>query len=164
MLRSVNLSQEGFDMKNSDLNALIETWTKKVKQEHRTKQANMFTKEEVKRFIIEAPESYLGLKLILLVGIYTGLRCDTITKLDWKHIVLTSDQVKVLVDYVSKTYRGAIGMWLSFPLTADDSRLDSLLLFSKYRNLLERKKRTLTSGRLWVRIDQCKDGSYKVTE
>ena len=48
----------------------------------------MFTKDEVMRYMHEAPDAFIRDKLILLIGVYTGLRCDTIAKLEWRHIAL----------------------------------------------------------------------------
>jgi integrase len=163
MLKTMILSQEGLDIKETAMNNKIQTWLKRLSAPHKVKQANMFTKEEVSRYLKEAPASYLDHKLILLVGIYTGLRCDTISRLEWRHIDMANSKVHIFVDYDSKTDQGANGTWFSFPSNSADPALDPFLLFSKYKVMLEKKDTKLTNGRLWLRIIQEKDGTYKVT-
>lgn len=103
MLKTMILSKEGLDIIGMNINSQIQTWLKRVGATHRPKQAHMFKKEEVMRFLREAPMRFIGDKLILMVGVYTGLRCDTIAKLEWRHVSLTMPCVKIYVDYESKT-------------------------------------------------------------
>jgi integrase len=109
MLKSMILSKEGLDIKETSINSQIQTWLKRVGATHKSKQAHMFNKEDVMRFLREAPMSFIGDKLILMVGVYTGLRCDTIAKLEWRHISLTLPCVKLFIDYETKTDQGANG-------------------------------------------------------
>jgi integrase len=164
MLRSMILAKEGLDIKTTNVNATIQTWLKRVGASHKTKQANMFTKEQARKFIKEAPEAFIVQKLILLVGVYTGLRCDTMTRLEWRHVQMKQEQVSIFIDYESKTDQGAAGMWFALAGAAEDPSYNAYVLFSKYKQILEDKNKKLTDGRLWVRIDDNKDGTYKVCQ
>ena len=139
MLKTTILSEEGFDMKTTDVNTTIQTWLKRLTATHSLKQAHMFTKEQVRHFIENAPETHLDLKLILMVGVYTGLRCDTIANLEWRHLRLGLQQVEIFVDYETKTDQGATGTWFSFPRPADNPALDPLLLFNQYKSKIAKK-------------------------
>jgi integrase len=161
MLKTMILSEEGLDMKNSGINTTIQTWLKHPSTRHKLKQAHMFTKEEVKHFIEHAPDSLIHLKLILLVGVYSGLRCDTIAQLEWRHLRLDGQQVEIFVDYETKTDQGATGTSFSFPRRADNPALDPLLLFNKYRSKIAQKDDGLLNGRLWLRIIQGKQSTDK---
>ena len=163
MIRSMILAREGIDIKGTGINTTIQTWLKRVGANHTFKQAHIFTKEQTRKFIREASETSIVQKLVLLVGVYTGLRCDTLTRLEWRHVRLNRDQVSILIDYDSKTDQGATGMWFAMPGATDDPKLDPYLLFCKYKQIVERKDKKLTEGRLWLRIDEKKDGSYKLT-
>jgi integrase len=99
----------------------------------------------------------------MLIGVYTGLRCDTLSQLEWRHVKMNEAQVEIFVDYESKTDQMATGMWFALPKAADDPQLDAYVLFSKYKTILEKKNKKLTTGRLWIRIDEHKDRSYSVT-
>jgi integrase len=61
---------------------------KKLSTNHKPKQALTFTEEEVNRFLINAPNEGVHLvhKLILLFGIYGGLRPSELTDLCWGDI------------------------------------------------------------------------------
>ena len=113
MLRIMILAKEGLDIKATNINATIQTWLKRIGSNQKSKQAHMFTKDQVKRFIRDAPEGYIVQKLVLLVGVYTGLRCDTLTRLEWRHVRMDRDQVSIFIDYESKTDQGATGMWFA---------------------------------------------------
>lgn len=99
-------------------------------------------------FIRDAPTAMLECKLILLVGVYTGLRCDTISKLEWRHLDMSQESARVFVDYESKTDQGAAGIWFAFPRRADDSALDTSLLFMRYRVIVETRDPQMVNGRL----------------
>lgn len=146
------LSEESFDMKTTNVNTTIQTWLKRLSAGHKTKQAHIFTKEEVRHFIENAPETHLGLKLILMVGVYTGLRCDSISQLEWRHIRLDAQQVELFVDYETKTDQGATGTWFRFSRPADNPVFDPFMLFNKYKNKIIQKDPKLLNGRLWLRI------------
>jgi integrase len=164
MLRSMIHAKEGLDIKTTNINSTIQTWLKRVGTTYKTKQAFIFTKEQVRRFIKEAPEGAIVQKLVLLVGVYTGLRCDTLTRLEWRHVQMRTEQVSIFVDYESKTDQGAQGMWFALPKAADDTKLDPYNLFNQYKQILEKKDKELTKARLWLRVDESKDGSYRVTK
>jgi hypothetical protein len=163
MLRTTLQAKEGIDIKSTIMNTTIETWPKKIGGSHKTKQDNMFTKEQVRKFLNEAPDSFIVHKLILLVGVYTGLRCDTLTQLEWRHVRLIEAQVEIFVDYESKTDQAATGMWFALSMASQNSNFDPYVLFSKYKQILEKKNKELAKGRLWIRINENKDGSAKVT-
>jgi hypothetical protein len=165
MLKTMMLSEEGFDMKTTDVNTTIQTWLKRLMATHSIKQAHMFTKEQVKHFIENVPDGLLDLKVILMVGVYMGLWCDSIAQLEWRHICLSSQQVELFVDYESKTDQGATGTWFAFPRRADNPALDALLLFNKYRAKIGKKDKELLNGRLWLRIlpAKTKGGKEQVT-
>ena len=164
MLRTMILSREGLDIKGTNINSTIQTWLKRLGATHRPKQAHIFSKEETRRFIQEAPEGFMVQKLVLLVGVYTGLRCDTLTRLEWRHVRIDREQVSIFVDYESKTDQGANGMWFALAGSANDPRLDAYVLFTRYKQILEKKSKELTEGRLWRRIDMNKNGTYKVSQ
>ena len=157
-------AKEGLDIKTTNINSTIQTWLKRVGTSYKTKQAYIFTKEQVRRFIKEAPEGAIVQKLVLLVGVYTGLRCDTLTRLEWRHVQMRSEQVSIFVDYESKTDQGAQGMWFALPKATDDPMLDAYILFNKYKQILEKKDKDLAKARLWLRVDESKAGGYKVTK
>ena len=142
MLRSTILSQEGLNIKTTGMNATIQTWLKTLAQKHRLKQANMFTKEEVRRYLEDSPKSFVDLKLILLIGVYTGSRCDTISQLEWRHIPQEGDKVEVFIDYETKTDQAATGMWLSIPSAGSDSPYSVIRILQEYRSLVESKNKT----------------------
>lgn len=148
-------------MKTTSVNTTIQTWLKRLSATHNLKQAHMFTKEQVRHFIESAPDSHLDFKLILMVGVYRGLRCDTISQLEWRHIRLGEQQVELFVDYETKTDQGATGTWFAFPRRADNPALDPLLLFNKYRQKIAKKDTGLLSGRVWLRIIQGKKSTDK---
>jgi hypothetical protein len=77
---------------------------------------------------------------------------------------LNPQQVEVYVDFESKTDQTGVGNWFALAKTADDEQLDPYLMFCKYKQILEKKDKNLTKGRLWIRIDQNKDGDAKVTK
>jgi hypothetical protein len=164
ILRSMILAKEGLDIKTKNVNSTIQTWLKRIGANHKPKQANMFTKEEIRRFLKESPDAFIVVKLVLLVGVYTGLRCDTLTRLEWRHVQMNQGSVSIFVDYESKTDQGATGMWFALPGTAEDPKLDAYILFSQYKQILEKKNKELTNGRLWIQIDDNKDGTYKVAQ
>ena len=68
MLRSMILAKEGLDIKTTNINTTIQTWLKRIGATHKPKQAYIFTKEEIRRFIQEAPEGFIVQKLVLLSG------------------------------------------------------------------------------------------------
>jgi hypothetical protein len=162
MLRTTIMSQESIDIKGTSMNSTIQTWLKRVGNEHKLKQAHMFTKEEVHRFLIEAPKNMVDHKMILLIGVYTGLRCETLTLLEWRHIKITEGKVEVFIDYQSKTDQAANGTWFSLPSAPNDARIDPASLLHEYRRLLESKSKALATGRLWLRIDQAANGTCVV--
>jgi hypothetical protein len=103
-------------------------------------------------------------KLVLLVGVYTGLRSETIANLQWRHLDTKQEEPRIFVDYETKTDQGATGTWFAFPRKVNEPALDTLLLFNKYRSIIAKKNADLLEGRLWVRMDgsKGKDGDMKV--
>ena len=163
MLRTMILSQDGVDIKGTRLNETIQTWLKRQAPNHMAKQANMFLKEHVVRYLREAPMNLIDHKLILLVGVYTGLRCDTISQLEWEHVNLKKETVEIMVDFASKTDQCGAGTWFAFPKTADDRTLDPKILFNQYKAMIEAKDKKLLTGRLWVRMVQENNGKVQIT-
>lgn len=121
----------------------------------------MSTKEEIRHFIENAPDSVLDLKLILLVGVCTGLRCDIIAQLEWRHIRLNGPRVEIFSDYEIKTYQRATETWFSFPWRANNPALDPLLLFIKYSDNITKKDDNMLNGRAWFKILQDKTSGNK---
>jgi hypothetical protein len=72
------------------------------------------------------------------------------------------EQVKIYVDYKSKTNQARKGNWFMLPKATKNKNLNPFSLFAKYKQMLEQKSKTITKGWLWVRIDQNKDGSTKI--
>ena len=73
MLRTMIISQDGVDIKGTSYNETIQTWLKRKAINHTIKQASMFLKEHVVRHLREAPNNLINHKLILLVGVHSGL-------------------------------------------------------------------------------------------
>ena len=77
---------------------------------------------------------------------------------------LNKDQVSIFIDYESKTDQAANGMWFALAGMTADPMLDAYMLFLKYKHILDTKGKGLSEGRLWKRIDDNKDGTYRVTK
>ena len=57
MLRSMILAKEGLNIKTTNVNSTIQTWLKRIGANHKIKQAHIFTKEEARKYIREAPDT-----------------------------------------------------------------------------------------------------------
>jgi hypothetical protein len=112
MLKTVISSKEGLDIKTTNMNSQIQAWLKRVTTTHKPKQPHMFKKEEVMKFLCEAPNSFIGGMIIPLVGVYTGLRCDMIAKFEWRHFSLSVPCVKIL--WITKPKQTKAQMVLGF--------------------------------------------------
>lgn len=120
--REAILTLEGVDIKDTGINARIHMLLRLMGAGHKAMKTFTFTKEEVKSFLKAAPLAMLDAKLVLIIGVYTGLRCETIAKLEWKNVNLTDTTVRNYVGHESKTDQCVTDHWFAFPRQAGNSK------------------------------------------
>uniref|UniRef100_A0A6P7F1Y2 Uncharacterized protein LOC114325464 n=1 Tax=Diabrotica virgifera virgifera TaxID=50390 RepID=A0A6P7F1Y2_DIAVI len=70
--------------KNVDISKFLKlrAFLKKTSEGYTAKKSKVFTKDEFDKFLFEAPDKlYLGLKIVLLIGVTGACRCDEMVKM-----------------------------------------------------------------------------------
>jgi hypothetical protein len=97
MLRNVLLSLDGVGIKDIDIN---DTYMTQADRSSAQDQKGAYVHQRGGEALYKnAPSTMIDHKFILLVGVYTGLWCETIARLEWGHIDLSQPAVHIYVDY-----------------------------------------------------------------
>ena len=127
----------------------ITNFLRTLSRHHKKKQAAAFTRDELFRFLRDAPNDGKNLvdKLIVLCGFYGGLRSTEIVTLTWEEVAFTEDGMLVTIGQ-SKTDRAGIGAVKLLP-KLDDEELCPVHYFRVYEGQVKQ-----TCGRLFCQYRQ----------
>ena len=165
ILSTMLFNKEMISMDGTNIERQVKTWIKQKTATFYTKQSEMFAKEDVARFVTEAPASFLQAKLVLLVGCFTGLRCESLTSLLWSHLDLRNPgEVRIYVNFETKTDKRGEGMWYMLPGATANTDLDPYPLFRNYEEIIRKRDAALVAAtaRLWTRMDSDNEGRFTV--
>ena len=112
LLKKNLLLEHSFDLGGAER---ITDFLKTLSRTHKKKKALAFSRDEVFRFLSEAPSDGHDLtrKLVLLAGLYGGLRGCELVALTWDDITFSHDGILLRIAY-SKTDRAGLGFSEAF--------------------------------------------------
>jgi integrase len=119
---------------------------------HKKKKAEAFTRDELFRYLREAPSdgNFLISKLILLAGFYGGLRGCELVALTWDDLTLSKEGFLLRIAF-SKTDRAGVGAVKLLPVM-EEKAICPVAYFTEYKALVPE-----TKGRLFL---QYRDGKF----
>lgn len=154
ILKSMVFNKYGVIFDNDPIEKQITLWIKQKQVTFKIKQSEMFTKDEVCEFVEKGEFELIQTKIVLLIGCFTGLRSESITKLAWNNFVFLNNLIKVYINFETKTDKRGEGMWFLFPENFGNYNL-ILKIFENYYDFLKEKNVKYIAGeeRILPRID-----------
>lgn len=125
MLKSTLFIKENIDIsKYPKLRAFL----KRKNDGYRPKKSNVFDREDVNKFMLEAPdEIYLLMKVVMVMGVAGACRCNELSEMKMDNVKITQDVILVTIPD-SKN-----GMSRTFTVTkSDENRVCHFKIIQKY--------------------------------
>jgi integrase len=122
------------NIKLNEFSSLI-LFLKQQNAPHKPKRSAVFTKEQIQRFLLLCHQKngqLLVQKLVLLFGIYGGLRPDELTSMRWTDLHISESEIKVTIPY-SKTDRAGAGFYFVIPRNTLFPGICPLTLLNEYK-------------------------------
>lgn len=106
---------------------------------YKAKKAKVFTREDIDNYLRNADDKLcIREKLILIIAISGGMRCDELKNLKFEDIKINDDGLKIIINK-SKTDRAENGFEF-FVLSSKENWKDCKYYYNKYINLIEKKE------------------------
>ena len=137
-----------FDLGDS---ARISDFLKTLSRFHKKKKARAFSRDDLFRFLREAPNIGRDLvhKLVAITGFYGGLRACELTALTWEDVVFSQEGILIKI-VKSKTDRAGIGSIKLLP-KHDEKELCCLNYYTLYKSQV-----SISAGRLFCQFQNGK--------
>lgn len=160
IIKSMVFNKFALNFDEDPIEKQITLWIKNKQSRFMTKQSEMFTKTQVSNFLESAKFDFIQTKIVLIIGCFTGLRTESIAKLAWKNIVIQNNDIKIYIDFETKTDRRGEGMWFLLPRDFGGKNI-IVTIFLNYINFLSEKNKKFIDSkeRIFPRIDFRNDSS-----